>query len=427
MKKVLISTVFLLFVGIAFGQNTSPKTYLIKAGKLYDSENNVFLNNQQILVEGNKIVKVAQNIPVGKEVEIIDMPNFTVCPGLIDAHTHILTLQGLNENLVIDAVLKSGETRVLRGAGQARTFLNAGFTTIRDLGNSGQYLDVELKRAINNGYVEGPRMYVSGPILSAIDGQFYQLPIETQHKITQGEYRVIKGAEDARQAVKEHVNNSVDVIKIVAWGERLGLEQDEMKAIVETAHANRLKVTAHANTDWAIRGAINAGVDGIEHAYSLEDSTLELMKSKGIYMVPTDPSISVYLKVYELQNMKNKSVDDIKKELEPLHSRVMRAFNKGVMIVAGSDAYVDFKMPQGEVAKEFISSYFDAGLKPNDVLRTATYNASIALGKKGQIGVLKEKANADIAIFNGDIEKDFRKSLFDVKMVIKDGKVVYSK
>jgi imidazolonepropionase-like amidohydrolase len=151
------------------------------------------------------------------------------------------------------------------------------------------------------------------------------------------------------------------------------------------------------------------------------------MKSKGIYMVPTDPSISVYLKAYELQNIKNKSVDDIKKELEPLHSRVMRAFNKGVMIVAGSDAYVDFKMPQGEVAKEFISSYFDAGLKPNDVLRTATYNASIALGKKGQIGVLKEKANADIAIFNGDIEKDFRKSLFDVKMVIKDGKVVYSK
>lgn len=427
MKKILLSIVFLWFVGIVVAQNKSPKTYLIKAGKLYDSENNVFLKNQQILVEGNKIVKIAPNIPVGKEVEILDMSDATVSPGLIDAHTHILTLQGLNEALVVDAVLKSGETRVLRGAGQAKTFLNAGFTTIRDIGNSGNYLDVELKRAINNGYVEGPRMYVSGPILSAIDGQFYQLPIKDQHKITEGEYRVIKGVDDARQAVKEHVNNSVDVIKIVAWGERLGLEKEEIKAIVETAHANRLKVTAHAIQDWAIRDAVNAGVDGIEHAYSPSDSTLDLMKAKGIYMVPTDPSISLYIKTYEVQNVKNYSVESIKKELEPLHSRLIRAFNKGVMIVAGSDAYYDFKLPQGDAAKETISSYFEAGLKPNDVLRTATYNAAIALGKKDQIGVLKEKANADITIFNGDIEKDFKKSLFDVKMVIKDGKIVYSK
>jgi imidazolonepropionase-like amidohydrolase len=385
------------------------------------------LQNQQILIRDNKIIGVGTQLAVPKGTTIIDLPGATITPGLIDAHTHLLTLQQMNENLVVDAILKSGESRVLRGAGMAKTFLDAGFTAVRDLGNSGYYLDVELKRAINNGYIPGPRMYVSGPILSAMDGQFFQLPLKDQEKITTHEYRVIKGVEDARLAVKEHANNSVDVIKIVAFGERLGLSKQEMKAIVETAHENRLKVTAHANVDWVIRDAIAAGVDGIEHAYSIADSTLMLMKERNIYMVPTDPSSASYIKSYELLNQKNYSLDDIRKELKPLHERLLNAVQKGVMIVAGSDMYIDLKIPQGEGAKQTLVAYFEAGLKPADVLKTATANAATALGKKGQIGVLKENAFADIAVFDGDLEKDFKKVLFDVKMVIKDGKIVYSK
>ena len=270
-------------------------------------------------------------------------------------------------------------------------------------------------------------MYVSGPILSALDGQFFQLPIKEQERFTRQEYRVINGVEDARLAVKEHSNNSVDVIKIVAFGERPGLSKEEMKAIVETAHEHRLKVTAHANVDWVIRDAIAAGVDGIEHAYSLSDSTLMLMASKNIYMVPTDPSEGSYIKSYEVQNQKNYSIDQIRKEIEPLHARLKKAFDKGVMIVNGSDMYIDLKMPQGEGAKQTIVAYFEAGLKPADVLKTATLNAAKALGKTDQIGVIKANANADISVFDGDLEKDFKTVWFKVKLVIKDCSIVYSK
>jgi imidazolonepropionase-like amidohydrolase len=435
-KKLFVKklSVYLLLMGLALsptfyaaGQTIPQKTYLLKAGKFYDSEKNIFLVNQQILIEGKKITKIGKNITAPKGSVILELPNATVTPGLIDAHTHLLTLQKINDNLAIDAIMNSGEARVLRGAGLASTFLEAGFTSIRDLGNSGYYLDVELKRAINKGYVPGPKMFVSGPILSAIDGQFFQLPVGEQERVTRQEYRVIKGVEDARTAVKEHVNNSVDVIKIVAFGERLGLSKEEMKTIVQTAHENRLKVTAHATADWVIRDAIEAGVHGIEHAYNISDSTLDLMKSKNIYLVPTDPSLASYIKSYEAMNIRDYSVDDIKKELGAYYARVKRVRDKGVMIVAGSDMYIDLKVPQGEAAKETLAGYFEGGMKPADVLQTATVNAAFALGKSGQLGVLKEDVNADIVIFDGDLEKDFASVLFKIKFVFKDGSIVYSK
>lgn len=143
---------------------------LIKAGQLYDSEKNVFLKNQQILIKGNRILKVGEKIEISKGTIVLDYSNATVSPGLIDAHTHILTNQGLEAPLSVDAVMQSSESRVLRAAHYAKTYLNAGFTTIRDLGNSGQYLDIEVRDAINKGYIDGPRMFVSGPIIGSMDG-----------------------------------------------------------------------------------------------------------------------------------------------------------------------------------------------------------------------------------------------------------------
>ena len=427
MARFFVCLILTLATGVTYAQNGTTNTILLRAGKFYDAEKNQFLKNQEILIENNKIKAVGTKLTAPKGAQVIDLPNATVTPGLIDAHTHLLMLQRVEDNLATDVLLNSPERRVLRAASYARSYLESGFTAIRDLGNSGQYLDVEVAIAINRGYIPGPRMYTSGPILSAMDGQFYQLPFKDHDRITQSEYRVIKNAEDAALAVKEHVNNNVQVIKIVAFGERLGLETDELAAIVKAAHAHRLPVTSHATVDWVVRKSIDAGVDGIEHGYYIEDSTLELMARKGIYLVPTDPSIQSMIDVEEAQHIKEHNTATIQKNLQPLADRLKRAMQKGVMIVAGSDAYLDLKGSRGDAAKQTLAAYAEDGLSAAEVLKTATYNAAIALGKKNELGVIREGAKADIAIFNGDLENDFKKVLFDVSLVMKDGKIVYRK
>ncbi len=415
----------LLFVFGLHGNAQGQKSYLLKAGKLYDSENNIFVKDQQILITGNRITKIGKNLEIPEHTEIIDLPNATVTPGLIDAHTHLLMEQEFKDELVNDGILHSGESRLLRAISFGKTYLNAGFTTVRDLGNSGQYLDVELRNAIKKGYVDGPRMFVSGPIIGSYDGQFGGLPFALHTKYTEMEYRTVNGVDDARLAVKEHRVQFVDVIKILAFGNILPLRHEEIQAIVETAHENFLTVTAHADRDYVAQNAINAGVDGIEHNYNISEKTMDLMVEKGVYFVPTYGSVDLMIIAYKALNM-DFDEQQLKKDNQPYYDRLLKALKKGVMIVAGSDAYQNFGIPRGEASKYTILGYFDAGFKPNEALRTATYNAAIALNRKDQLGVIKENALADIAVFDGDLEADFKEAFFKVKWVMKDGKVVYS-
>jgi imidazolonepropionase-like amidohydrolase len=414
----------LLFPLLMIAQTPASGAYLIKAGKFYDAEKNVFIKDQEIWVDGNAIKAVGTKLTVPKGTPVINLPNATVTPGLIDLHTHLLMLQRLEDNLATDVLLHSSEYRVLRAAGYARSYLQSGFTAIRDLGNSGQYLDKEVAAAIRQGFIQGPRMFISGPILSAMDGQFYQLPLKEQEKITRSEYRVINGVDDAVLAVKELVNNQVDVIKIVAFGERMGLTPDEMKAIVRTAHAYGKKVTAHATYDKIVNEALAAGVDGIEHGYYIADSTLEKMARQGVYLVATDVSIQAGIEREEAQHKKDHDTVEIKKMLQPLTDRLTRARQKGVMIAHGSDAYFDLRISRGDDAKQTLAAYFEEGMPATEVLRTATWNAALVLGRKNDIGVLRQGSKADIVVFNGDLEVNFKKVLFDVHLVIKDGKAV---
>lgn len=423
-KLVCTLLCVLLCTQRSLAQSPTGDTYLLKAGKLYDAEKGVFLTNQEVYVEKGTIKGVGPNFSVPKGTPVFNLPQGTITPGLIDAHTHLLTVQRLEDNLATDALLHSTEYRVLRAAGLARSYLDAGFTTIRDVGNSGQYLDVEVAKAIRRGFIVGPRMLASGPIISAMDGQFYQLPMKDQERITKMEYRVVDGPQDAALAVKEHANNRVDVIKVVVFGERLGLNLEEMKAIVHTAHAHRLKVTAHAISDKDITLALDAGVDGIEHGYYITDSTLEKMARQGVYLVATDPSTHSIIEVEEAQHIQKHDTAQIKNLLSPLTDRLKRALQKGVMIVAGSDAYYDVKSSRGDAAKQTLVAYFEEGMAPAAILKAATYNAAKALGLGDQLGVLRAGAKADLVIFNGDLEKDFSKALFDVRWVIKDGKLV---
>lgn len=417
----LLACIFPL-IGIA-----QPKSIIIEVGLLYNSESNKFVQNQVIWIEGDQIKAVGTAIKVPPAAQVIKLPTGTITPGLIDAHTHLLTNQKLPENLAVDSWINSPARRVLRGASYARDYLNAGFTAIRDLGNSGYYLDMELASAIRKGYVAGPHMFGSGPIISAMDGQFYQLPYDERNKITQKEYRVVNGVEDAVQAVKEHVNNGVDVIKIVAFGERLGLEMEEMKAIVKTAHAHGLKVTAHSTGGPSMESAIEAGVDGIEHAYYVNDTLWKKIAAKNIYVVPTDPSFN---SVVQMQKSLGQTTHDsvaIRTELKPLRDRLLRAKREKILLVAGSDAYFDLPISRGDAAKEMLVAYVEEGLTVEESLQTATLNAAKAIGQEGKLGTIKPGVKANLVIFDGNLQKDFRKSLFNIYMVIKDGKVVYAK
>ncbi|SKC09377.1 amidohydrolase family protein [Dyadobacter psychrophilus] len=412
----------ILFFVKTISAQPAEKYYLIKAGQMYDSEKNQFLKNKQILIKGDIILKIGDKLDAPSGTTVLDYSNATVTPGLIDAHTHLLFRQGVNENLAFDGMMNSPETRVLRAVGYAKSYLNAGFTSIRDLGNSEQYLDLEVNKAIERGDFPGPRMIFSGPIISAMDGQLYGMPVKEFDKYSSKEYTMVSGAEEATKAVKEHIARGVDVIKITAIGNRLTLTLEEMKAIVKAAHSERIKVTAHCDRDWAVHAAIEAGVDGLEHGYGFKPATLDTMAKRGIYLVPTDGSVDLQRIYMKGQNMAFNE-QEAQKNFKPLQDRIQAAHKAGVMIVAGSDAYMDFNLPRGELAKYSVSGYFDAGLSAADVLKTATYNAAIALGMQGQIGVLKENAKADISVFNGDMQMDFKKALFDVKMVMKNGEV----
>ena len=423
--KFAVAVIVQIFLGAACLAQGGQPAYLLKAGKMYDAEKNIFVKNREILIQGNKIVKVGQNLAVPPNTIVLNYGNATVTPGLVDAHTHVLTEQKVDGELVEDVIRNSTETRVLRGAKFAKTYLEAGFTSIRDLGNSGLYLDVKLRDAIENGYVDGPRIFASGPIISSYDGQFGKLPFEQHEKITKQEYRIVNGTDDARLAVKEHVVQLVDVIKILAYGNLLPLSLDEMKAIVQTAHDNRIDVTVHADRDWVVHNAIAAGVDGIEHGYNFADSTFTKMAKKKIYFVPTYGSVEDAVLYYKMNKLPYDTAQ-IKREFQSTYQRLRRAVELGVMVVAGSDSYFDLGIPRGNAAKQTLLGYFEAGLKPADVLKTATYNAAVALHRQNSLGVIKENALADIAVFAGDLETNFKQSLFNVQLVIKNGAVKYT-
>lgn len=419
-----LSIMLALSVSLLLRSQGAEKIYLLKVAKLYDSEKNSFLKNQEILVKGKKIEKVGTNLTKPEGAEVISLQSCTVTPGLIDAHTHVLTIQKMTDPLETDLFINGDMERTLRAVGICKSFLEAGFTTIRDLGNSGQFLDLNLKRAIGNGWMIGPRMIVSGPILSPEDGQFFNLASHNRFVIDK-EYRVIKNVEDARQAVKDHISKGADVIKVVMGDGRITLPLDEVKMIVETAHSFGIKVTAHATYDAVIDRALEAGVDGIEHGYGIADSLLDKMARKKVYLVPTIGDYDAYIRLFADNERKitPDELNGLRSYVTAGETIVKKAIEKGVMVVNGSDMYLFNKIPQGQAAKNTLDTYFEACNNPADVLRTATKNAAIACGVDGFTGVIKENMTADIVAFEGDLEKDFKKTLYKVKFVMKEGQI----
>ncbi len=415
----------LLISCVARAQSPSTaRRIVIRAGHVLDVKTGNTLNAQVIVIEGDKIVSVgpAADMKIASGTEIIDLPNATVLPGLIDAHTH-LTFEP--EQLGYESLGISVPREALTGAKNARITLEAGFTTVRNVGANG-YSDVALRDAINHGDVPGPRMIVSGPALGITGGHCDEnlLPFEYHYQAG----GVADGIEAVQHKVREVIKYGADVIKICATGGVMSKGDDpnasqytleEMKAIVAEAHRLGRKVAAHAHGAEGVRWASIAGVDSIEHGHLMDDESIATLKKNGTYIVPT-----LYLMDWNRDNLgKRNAPDYIVRKMKDVsavgQNNLKKAFAAGLKVGFGTDAAV---YPHGLNAHEF-AVYVRLGMTPLQAIQTSTVNDAELLGWSNKVGTLEPGNWADVIAVDGDPLKDVT-TLEHVKFVMKGGIVV---
>jgi imidazolonepropionase-like amidohydrolase len=414
------------------GQN--KQTVAIRAERLIDGKGDTVMKDAVVLVVGEKITTVGSGLAVPANARVIDLGAATLLPGLIDAHTHLLTemdgsnLSSQDEEMLRIVATQSTAERALLGAKLGREDLEAGITTVRDVGNSGVNGDVALRRAIQRGWVPGPRMVTSTRALAAQGGQFGTLTPAAQALIAE-EYATVHGPESARQAVRQALYDGAGCIKVIVNGSPANVTLDEMKAIVDEAHTSGVKVAAHAIGDKATRIAAEAGVDSIEHAYVVPDDVLKMMVEKHIFLVPTDGTLKTFVDMsFGTREPSDSERAEREKEYAPFvnreQERLRRALKLGVPIAAGSDMYLSMpRLTRGQASLLVYEAYAEAGMTPMEIIHAATHNAAELLGMQDRIGTLEAGKLADIICVPGDPLKDIR-ALEHVKFVMKGGAVV---
>jgi len=407
---------------------SSSARLIVKAGALVDVRHGRLLANQAILIEGDRIREVGPSdvllARVPKETPVLDLGRLTVLPGLIDVHVH---LTANPEHAGYRALGVSVPREALHGAANAWRTLQAGFTTVRNLGASG-YADVALREAIADGDVPGPRLLVSGPALGITGGH-------CDNNLLAPEFRykaeaVADGPWAVRAKVREVIKYGADLIKVCATGgvlskgDQPGTQQytfEELQAIVEEAHKLGRKVAAHAHGAEGIKAAIRAGVDSIEHASLIDDEGIRLAKEQGTYLVMDIYNHEFIMQHGERVGMLPEALEK-EREIGPRQrENFARAVRAGVKIAFGTDAGV---YPHGDNAKQF-AYMVRYGMTPLDALRSATIWAAELLGWGDRVGAIEPGMFADLIAVEGNPLEDIT-LLERVVFVMKGGVVVKS-
>ncbi|HXN23091.1 MAG TPA: amidohydrolase family protein [Candidatus Dormibacteraeota bacterium] len=405
---------FFAMPGAAQRKTTTTQLIAIKAGKLVDPESGKTSANQTILVDGATIKEIGAHVTIPTSARIIDLANSTVLPGMFDAHTHLcMTVQPRrdNGNYFFTTLLDTTAYRAIEGVANARAMLESGFTSVRDVGNAGNYADSDLRRAIEAGIVPGPTIVNAGVIIAPYGGQF-QLQPEKRNLATP-EYLFADTRDEMRKAIRENIHYGATVIKIVVDDQTYIYSVDDIRFMIAEAHASGLKLAAHCWTHPGAHNAAEAGVDSIEHGFRMTDEDLALAKKNNVVLVGTEFTDQM-LKVLGGQLGEHSIWVD----------RLKRAYKIGVTMAFGTD--VDVAIPgetRGTLAIGYIDSWVDAGVPPTDTLRALTINASRLLGVDKVRGALKPGLAADI-IATPENPLDNIQTLKHVTFVMKDGAVI---
>jgi imidazolonepropionase-like amidohydrolase len=407
-------------------KSTAPAETVIHAGKVLDVRTGNYLTDQIIWIEGDRIKAIGRATDISSQVpasaKTIDLSNSTVLPGLIDCHTHLTYTPYMAGPAGLHI---SYPRQALIGAHNARVTLEAGFTTVRNVGANG-YSDIALRDSIKAGELIGPRIIASGPALSITGGHGDENFLAPQFNFSND--GVADGVDGVTAKVRENIKYGADVIKFMATGGVLSegdnpalaqYSPEEMKAIVDTAHELGRKVAAHAHGALGIKYAVLAGVDSIEHGSYINEEDIQLMKQHGTYLVPT-----LYLGDWLMENLSMlgltpNMIEKAKIVLPIARQNIAVAFKSGVKVAFGTDAAV---YPHGLNGREF-AVMVKLGLSPLQAIQAATVNAADLLGWTDRVGTLEAGKFADVIAVDGDPLSDVH-VLENVQFVMKGGEVI---
>lgn len=389
--------------------STSPATTYVKAGHLFDSEVGAYRQNVVLVLAGDRIQSVESSsfaIPTGAKV--VDLSNDYVLPGLIDCHTHLGARADKYDP--INSFKETPFTSAYASVVNAKRTLDAGFTSVRDVGSL-PFMTVDLRNAINEGLLPGPRIVASGPPLSITGGHGDLNNYSPQTRVTmfpeERDFSIADGPEQIRQTIRAQAKYGVDVIKILASGgvlskgDQPGAPQytfEELKMAADTAHATGRKIAAHAHGAQSIKDSINAGIDSIEHASLVDDEGIRLAKAHGTYFV-----MDIYDDDYILGKAKDFGIQEEMLAKERGVGKLQRenfrkAFEAGVKMAFGTDAGV---YPHGDNAKQFHYMVM-YGMTPAQAIQAATRNAADLIGRASDVGVLSPGHYADLIALKED-------------------------
>lgn len=397
--------------------NSAPVTaqvVAIRAGQLVDTESGTVANDQVILVEAGVITAVGPDVPVPVGAEVLDLSAATVLPGLIDAHTHLC----MNVRLDRDGgsyyhtnLHDSNAARAVDGVVNARAVLEAGFTTVRDIGNEGNYACTAVREAITANRVVGPTMINAGRIIAPFGGQFHLQPDKPE--LGEPEYFYADTRDEMVRAIRENIHFGAMVIKIVVDDQDYVYSIDDIRFMKEEAARAGRKLAAHA---WTARGAHNAaaaGVTSIEHLWAIEDADLQLAKDNGV--------IAVFTPFPDVEADVIGGADEHDQQI----SRIRSALRIGIPIAFGSDAVTDLPgYTRGTLALARIDMFTEAGMTPAHLLRSMTTTAAGLLGVEAHRGAIRPGMAADIIATSSNPIEDVQ-TLKNVVFVMKDGIVVH--